>query len=414
MWAGAVLLTFDFQRGLLRPLAVLPVTGGQLGRSWWLATVLFPAIGLAVLLFCGAATCCYVRPNHIFPTERLVLGSLFTFGWLGLEFTMTFNATRSFSDTAWAPVCNPAFTLLTVVVFFGSMIFCQDAAKSPFRSAVLLGLGAWFTAAGWLLARRFEPGRAAPYLRRLIAANQPRGEFRLFPLRAKVSSECYAAPEGKGGMALLMKTLFVRGFCYLAAMVGLMALLWVLQAQFVERPPDRCMFVTMGSFMSCWFLLFFQFMPILAHLRLLRTLPMSPAALAATLLALVVLPLLALGGLVSAIMALVQGATAGLACLNSYLFVSAAGSVCVFFAVWRGAGMQGYSLLLLSLFSFLIGYLWLGGHFHLQELPLSLSALIATSGVLVAFVFTRLALVHSSHAYRVQGDPFGRIFPGQR
>jgi len=26
LWSGAVLLSFDFQRGLLRPLAVLPVT----------------------------------------------------------------------------------------------------------------------------------------------------------------------------------------------------------------------------------------------------------------------------------------------------------------------------------------------------------------------------------------------------
>src|SRR3974377_1692813 len=72
LWSGAVLLSFDFQRGLLRPLAVLPVTGPQLGRTWWAATVLIPAIALAPLMFAGAAACCHFRPGHTLPVARLV------------------------------------------------------------------------------------------------------------------------------------------------------------------------------------------------------------------------------------------------------------------------------------------------------------------------------------------------------
>ena len=34
LWTGANLLTFDLQRGVIRAVAVLPLTARQIGRSW--------------------------------------------------------------------------------------------------------------------------------------------------------------------------------------------------------------------------------------------------------------------------------------------------------------------------------------------------------------------------------------------
>ena len=48
IFLGSVLLAMDLQRGGTRVFLSLPVTVGQLARSWWLAAVALPA--LAVLL----------------------------------------------------------------------------------------------------------------------------------------------------------------------------------------------------------------------------------------------------------------------------------------------------------------------------------------------------------------------------
>jgi len=55
-----------FEKARSGAIAVLPLTGRQLGRGWWLATVPIPAITLAALLFSGAGTCC-----HLFPKPRI-------------------------------------------------------------------------------------------------------------------------------------------------------------------------------------------------------------------------------------------------------------------------------------------------------------------------------------------------------
>jgi hypothetical protein len=94
LWAGANLLSFDFKRGALRAVAGLPLTGRQVGRAWWVATVPLPAIGLAALLFLGAAAFCQLHPDKSLPTTQLALGSLFSLVWLGNVFPMIFGVTR--------------------------------------------------------------------------------------------------------------------------------------------------------------------------------------------------------------------------------------------------------------------------------------------------------------------------------
>lgn len=413
LWSGAVLLSFDFQRGLLRPLAVLPVTGRQLGRSWWMATVPVPAMVLAVLMFAGAAARCHFRPGHALPLERLALGCLFGFVWLGMEFALTFNAARGFGTSAREFVVNSVMSWFTILFFFGSMLLCMDASKSATRSAILLGFGGWLTVVGWLRADRFNPGRAGLYLGRIEPPNWRREKARLEPLELKIPA---ARPEGftgYGGIRFFVNTLFIRAFAALSSLTALLVLLFVLQKRLLTVAPDFQVMAIVGSFMSCWFLVFFQFMPLLRHLRVLRTLPVSPTGLAVALVAVVVLPLLALGALATAVTWLTLGTQGAHTVLNGYLFTLALGALGAFVAVWRGNGTQAYALLLLGLVLSNVAYMALQGRFSSPASFTVLDGAIAAAGVLLAFMLTRLVLVRSSQVYRVQADPFGRVLQGQ-
>ncbi len=160
LWAGATLVSFDLKRGVLRALGSLPLTGRQIGRGWWLATVAMPAVALAALLFLGAGTFYDFHPHQAFRANRLALASLFNLVWLGISFTVVFNATRGFGGNLREFYWNGAVSGISVLMFFGSMVLCQNAAKSPVKSGILLGLGALLTAVGWVRAERLELGRA--------------------------------------------------------------------------------------------------------------------------------------------------------------------------------------------------------------------------------------------------------------
>ena len=54
LFLGALLLSFDLQRGMARNAAALPLTARQIGRAWWLATVAIPAIVFSAAQILGA------------------------------------------------------------------------------------------------------------------------------------------------------------------------------------------------------------------------------------------------------------------------------------------------------------------------------------------------------------------------
>jgi hypothetical protein len=407
MWTGATLLSFDLRRGVLRPVAVLPLTGRQIGRTWWVATVPIPAIALAGLLFAGAGACCHFRTGHTFPIGRLVMGSLFTLAWLGIQFTLVFNVTGGLGRNMREFFCNSVVSWLTLLSYFGSMVLCNNASASHSKSALLLGVGVWLTVVGWLRADRFDAERAGLFLGRIDAPRiQPDG-LRLTPLQPGAAPVQSNVPAGRGGMRFLLETSSVRGFVQIAVMVALMGALFAWQSQGLSRPLDVQLIVAMGSFMPCWFVVFYQFLPMLRHLRFLRTLPISTAGLTALLLALAILPLFALGAVAATVGYLAWGTSAALALVNAYTFSLGGVALCVFFAVWRGSGVAGYAFILSSLFGFLLAHLSLQTRFHYLERPLTMSGAVASGCLLLAFVLTRQVLLRSGRSYRTREDPFG-------
>jgi hypothetical protein len=213
-------------------------------------------------------------------------------------------------------------------------------------------------------------------------------------------------------MPLLIRATFVRGFCYIAAIIALMALLSRWQRQMM--PPGMAgdmevmLIGTMGSVMSCWFIIFYQLMPVLPHLRFLRTLPVSATGLAGVMIGIAVLPLLALGAVVAGVAALSVGTPLAVTVLKSYTFMLAPGALCVFFAVWRGMGVPTGALVLVTMFGFFLAPLRLKGYFHQPEFPFIQTGAIVALCVLLAFLLTRRVLLSGSRAYRIQASPMAQ------
>jgi hypothetical protein len=438
---GANLVSFDLRRGILRAVAVLPLTGRQIGRSWWLATVPIPAIALGVLLFLGAGACCHFHPNRLFLANRLALAGLFNVAWLSTGFTCIFTSPGLFGK-GWERARGCVFSLLSMMMLFGGMLYFQDAHNKPYKCGLLLGVGALLTVVGWFRAERFSPGRAgfpvaAPQgkgalgqhgavedsLRQLEAERPPATaplrrrlfDFQTRKMRAMAGGSPrgeHQVPSGYGGMPFLIRTTCVRGFFYIAAMVAGMALLTRWQRQMMPSPMAGdtaiMMIAMMGSFMSCWFIIFYQLIPVLPHLRFLRTLPVSVTSLAGVMIGIVILPLLAAGALVAGVAAPFAGTPFAVTVLKSYTFMLAPGALCVFFAVWRGIGVPTGALALLTLFGFFLAPLWLKSYFHQPEIPFIQTGIFVAACVLLALLLTRRALLRSSRVYRIQASPMSQ------
>jgi hypothetical protein len=398
LWAGANLLSFDFKRGALRAVAGLPLTGRQVGRAWWVATVPLPAIGLAALLFLGAAAFCQLHPDKSLPTTQLALGSLFSLVWLGNVFPMIFGVTRG-----WRMGWNSLISMLSTLMLFGSMLLAQGAAKSPFKCALLLGFGGFLTLVGWLDADRLDIGRGVQFYRgRPDLPALGRHRFQLTPLELKSLPNQPQLEPGAGGIPFFIFSR-VRRIC---SLIGAMSALGVLLLMWRGSPmPGHAgvvVFAGTWSLMSCGFIMVFQLIPALRQLRLLRTLPISLFGLAGALMAIMLVPLIVLGAASAAVAAVALGTPAALTFLTSYAFELAPASLATFLAVWLGDGKPGYIVLIALLFGSQQVQLRLQAYLHVMEVPLSLAAAIAAGCVLLALLLTPWALRSSRHAYRAR------------
>ena len=399
LWAGANLLSFDLKRGLLRTVATLPLTGRQMGVSWWLATVPLPAAVLSASLFLGAAAGHHFSQAQPFPADRLALNALFTLVWLGLQFFMIFNATRGFDDNRRQFITNSIISWISIVVFFGSMLLCQNATKSLFKTVFLLTGGGLLSVLGWVRAVQFEPGRAGIYLGRIEPPKRGRTGSPLPSPALSISRAQCSIPTGAGGIPRLLGTTFLRSLIFNIIMIGMMALIWQWQGHSASPATNFAELTSIGSYMACWFVLFFQFMPLLSHLRFLRTLPISASGLAAVMLALALLPVLGLGVLMIGIAWIAHGNAAAWMVISGLSFTLPSIALGACFALWLGGGAQAYAAMLLMLLGSLILRLALQGHSH-SPLPLGQTGGFALLGILLALLLTRRALTHSRSACR--------------
>jgi hypothetical protein len=389
-FTGAMLLLFDLQRGITRAVTALPLTARQIGRSWWLATVAIPAIGLTALFFLGAGAFCFWHPNKNYPTARLAMASLFLLLWLGMNFTIYSNQFVSNPGAGWNSrqgAGNLIITALALWMMFG-FGFSANASKNPVKLAIFLCAGTLLTVVGWFRAGRFSP----PRHKQAVALG--RSGLRLTPLapgRAPV-------PDGRGGIPFLISENFHKSFLTSMAAAAWMALVLAWQGVIKSWPQA---FETLGAMASVFWVIIFLFLsPIVRQLRWLRTLPISATKLAAVLFALTSLPFLALGGLVAGIAALTCGIPFALQIAENYALVLAPASVCIFFAVRFGVGIPAYLVLLVTMAgSQMVPH---------RPIPFSLAGPVAAGVVLLAFLLTRHALRHSSRTYRIQATVFNK------
>lgn len=407
-----ILYLFDLSRGAVRVLRTLPLTPRQIGRSWWLVNVLIPAIVVAALLFLGAGSAVLCHPYRAFPLHQLSLASLLALLWLGTVFIPFVPASRNFNNWGLYLFSTIFVTLLTVffvfwmviraVSSFSGFLLSQDAAKSPVSLAILLAGGAFLTFVGWFRAERFDPARGQPGCPKKTAGA---ASFR----PTLLSTAPHQPPEGYGGIPFLLHTAFFKGF--LVCLTG--AMIWGLILRFEHRIlawPDLINSREGGETINpvntmLWMLLIFLFprRPSLTQLRFLRTLPISAAKLAAVIIASLILPFIATGTLMAGAGGLSLGIPAALTILKSCILVLAPAALCIFFAVWRGSGIQAYVFFMVTMM------VWVWVVSALRNITFPLVGGVGVGGVMLAWLLTYYALLHSSRAYRAQANPLGSL-----
>ena len=257
VFTGAMLLLYDLQRGLVRAVAVLPLTGRQLGRSWWLATVAAPAAWQIAWLSIGAGAFYLFHPGTTFPTVRLLLADLLIFLWFGTAFVIYF-VNQATQEIRWGKLCNFLATVAIIWMMFGFAL-SLNAQKSPVKWALFLGLGLLMTFFGWWRAGQFIPGQTK-------TANRPRARAHtlLSPLPLKSLPGTHSEVGGNGGLALLFSVTFYRAFlfCLYAAVALPLALAWQGQLDSWSAAIE----LVAGLVAAYWVLSFFTLTPALRQL----------------------------------------------------------------------------------------------------------------------------------------------------
>ncbi len=388
LWMGATLLGFDLKQGLVRTLLALPLTARQIGRGWWFATVGIPALAVAALLVSGAALWSRFHPGRVVPVWALAAACLFSLLWLGNSFTSIYGMTNELFGSWRERTGVSGLGMLSMVMLFGSMLLAQQLFEKPIFFAVFLGIGVVVTLASWFRAEKFVLGRAS---------------FRLPEVAAKLPRAEHRPPAGGGGIPFLMRTSFVRGSLYLAAMVALMTLLLFRDS---GMPPGFgiIMFAKMGSLMSFFFIVLYHALPTLRQLRVLRTLPIPATKLAAVIMALVLLPLMAVGGVSVLVAGLMWGEAAAITTVKSYGYILAPAALSMLVAAWLGTGRAVYILLFLIIMAWGAVPPLLEARPFFAEFHAGLVSALVAGCVLLSCLLTRQVLVHSSRAYRTPGQ----------
>lgn len=381
LFMAATALFSDLQHGIAQTFSILPLTAGQIGRACWLATVGIPVITVGAMLFLGAGMAHLFLPDADFPARDLAMTTLLTLLWIGAAFVVVLRS-RSGLHGNW----RERLAWSGLVVLCASVWLLPGYGKSSVTIPIACGIGLPLTAAGWLYAGPLVLNCAGV---RPAAAHSknPRGR--------------YHAQAGYGGIPRLISATFLRNFLIGLAIPGALALMDALNGGMKSWHVAGHSIAEMGILFP-FFLIFLTFTPVLVELRFLRTLPLSATHLAALTIAILVLPLTALGFAMAGLVGLTSGAPAAIPFLKGFALTLAPASMCVFFVVWKGAGRVGYSLVILTMVVSQVAFDQVESFFREREIPFIVTAAGVGIFVMLAFHFTRRAILESSQTYRVR------------
>lgn len=156
-FAGAWQLTFDFQRRHFIPLLALPLTPGQIGRGWWMASVLLPALLLAAAS--GLGTLLFKQDG--FPLHAYLVNCLINTLCLGVFFfaIITTSGRRLSSCKAYLGLWPALYlTLAAYLIVACSRQFNGNAM--PMETCTLIVVASSLTIASFLGAGYFVARRA--------------------------------------------------------------------------------------------------------------------------------------------------------------------------------------------------------------------------------------------------------------
>jgi hypothetical protein len=405
---------FDLSRGVVRVVGTLPLSLAKLGRGWWFANVLIPAIVMVALLFLGASAAAFCHPNQAFPLNRLLMASVITVLWLGTIFALVFPAifpvTGKFKNRWRGILAGFVGGILTFFFVLGAIfafVLSPGSSNNPILLDIFVAGGTCLTFAGWFRAGRFNPagirvefGQLNPELSEKFYAYKEGA--------ASSRSTPHQPPEGYGGILFLLRTTFMSGlYVYFAGAILILLFAWIeprfpafgsplsLREGFKTKDPTNTVLLIF---------ILFERLTFLMQLRFLRTLPLSTAKLATVIIASVILPVIAAGLFLAGIAGLSVGTTAALTVLKSCILVLAPITLCIFFNVLRGGGMEVF---LVSVVVALLAWVWVVS--ALQHITFPLAAGVAVAGVMLGWRLTYYALSRGSRTYRVQTNPFGRF-----
>lgn len=395
LFLGPFLLSFDLQRGHSRALLAMPVTVKETARAWWLATVAVPSLALAILTGLGYAIVAMIKPGSIsywaplnhWLVDSLLLGFMF-FALTGLPARPGGPSTGRERFRAYAFGALWGLSFASWVLFGNFLSIEKPVALAIYALAVILTVIGWFRAETMVIER-------AGLQDKILAS--PSAEK---PWRGRM---------GYGGLRYLTAALFQR-FMLMGLWMFLMCsvVFWFINlssgkhtGQHTSEFADSYSFVHIFSFQLLW-IMSFQILPVVFHLRVLRTLPVSSTRLAALLIFTPVAAML----LVMYLANLGVAAAYGFPWFSrislfepGYLVQIGLASCIVPVLIWRGMDRLGFLIL--------IGMMTAGmaGMFALQTMFSSqVIGVVAPLLVLASFLITKYLLERSSRVYRPRNN----------
>jgi len=385
LFLGAILLSFDLQCGLSRTVATLPLTARQIGRAWWQASVVIPAIAFAAAQFLGAGG--YWLGHRATSIDWLGLGvsDVYLFLMLGSVFPMAFFMCQIGGGAGWRVYLGVVAGVVWGAAMGGSLFLLGDMTQNRANVIGFVIVAAVLTVVGW---------RWAEQLVRLRTGS------RVGIGGAKRRAETSRTPTGFGGIPRFIGATCLRAFLIGASMIVVMPLFFWLLGGEGGNAWDILRFFPMMGILPFMFVVLFALMPAMVQLRMLRSLPVSATGLAGMLLASLILPLTGLQLLMAVLGWLVSGPGAAVVVANSFLLSLPFMMLCLVVIAWRGQGVVSFVLmiLLMLLAQFVPLMLNKTDGFH----GANPSVCGAFSGLCLALSFwlIRRSLLRSSRPYR--------------